>query len=403
MKIKRATPELIFVLYIFGFATIRPILLLFKAFSSVIIAAYIAVILLISLFNDHVFEEKCFIKWAIVSVLFEILLYFGRREISATYMVNFFMYGIVALFLLINVNNYQRVIHWVVKFSCVNGAVLILDPFFSYQLNGGYMPYGFNMLMLSFTGLLFGYFYYKNRLFLVPMIIELIMISFYGNKGAAIAAFFLLFVAMILSGSDVKKLFYSLIACLGILSWRSILLLIIDVAQIFGVTSYSIKTLKIMLSDKSDIVFSARTNIWEKAINWILEKPILGHRVGEFEAATDVYAHNIFLDISLSFGLVGLIIFLILLLHSIYKMRRNPCKEYKLFQLCCLLCWLIPMQISLTLWNVSLFWVYWGLYLYDNKYKRQKIKSISIDKQYAFSSQKNRKVGTAEAVRKPNN
>ena len=54
-----------------------------------------------------------------------------------------------------------------------------------------------------------------------------------------------------------------------------------------------------MLSDKSDIVFSARTNIWEKAINWILEEPILGHRVGEFEAATDVYAHNIFLDISL--------------------------------------------------------------------------------------------------------
>ena len=123
--------------------------------------------------------------------------------------------------------------------------------------------------------LLFGYFYYKNRLFLVPMIIELIMISFYGNKGAAIAAFFLLFVAMILSGSDLKKLFYSLIACLGILSWRSILLLIIDVAQIFGVTSYSIKTLKTMLSDKSDIIFSARTNIWEKAINWILEKPVI--------------------------------------------------------------------------------------------------------------------------------
>ena len=377
MKIKKATPEFLFVFYVFGFATLRPILFLLRTYSSAIIAFFIAGTALSYLLYSHVFERGCFIKWVVVSALFEIFLYFGQREASTTYMVNYFMYGVVALFLLMNVKDYQRVIYWVVRFSCVNGALLILDPFFEYQFNGGYMPYGFNMLVFSFTGLLFGYFYYRNRNFLVPIVIELLMISFFGNKGACIAALCLLLGAMILSGSKVKRVFYSVVAGLGILGWRTILLLIIDVAQYFGVTSYSIKTMKMMLSSNADIIFSARTNIWDEAIIWILKKPVFGHRVGAFEAVTEVYAHNIFLDIAIAFGFVGLIIFVILLLHSVYQMYRNPCKEYKLFQLCCFFCWIIPMQISLTLWNVIWFWVYWGMYLFDGQYKRQKIKSMA--------------------------
>ena len=379
MKKKIVTPEFIFIFYVFGFAMLRPILFLFRARSSVIIVSFIAVVLLFSLLNGHVFEKRCFVKWVIISVFFEVLLYFSPPEVSATYMVNYFMYGIMALFLLINVNDYQRILHWIVRFSCINGVLLILDPFFSYQFNGGYMEYGFNLLMFSFTGLLLGYFYYRNRHFFVPIVIELIMISFYGNKGACVTAIFLFLGGMFLSGSNVKRFIYSVFACLGILSWRTILLWIIDLAKYFGVSSYSITTMKIMLSDKADIVFSARTNIWETAQMWISEKPFLGYGIGVFEATTNGYAHNIFYDITLSFGFIGLIIFIILLLHSVYKIYYNPCKEYKLFQLCCLFCWLIPMQFSLTLWNVTIFWVYWGLYFYDNKYKRWKIESISSD------------------------
>lgn len=233
--------------------------------------------------------------------------------------------------------------------------------------------------MYSFTGLLFGYFYYRKRPFLVPIVIELIMISFYGNKGACITAILLFLGGMILYSRNVKKIIYSIIACVGILSWRTILLWIIDLAKYFGVSSYSVSTMKIMLSDKSNIVFSARTNIWKTAQMWILESPFLGHGIGAFEVANNGYAHNIFYDITLSFGFIGLTFFIIMIFHSIYKMYYNPCKEYKIFQVCCLLCWLIPMQFSLTLWNVTLFWVYWGLYFYDDKYKRWKIESISSD------------------------
>lgn len=376
MKIKKATPEFLFVFYIFGFATLRPILFLFKSYSTLIIAAFMAVAVLASLIYSHTFGKRCFIKWLAISTFFEIVLFFGHREVSVTYMVNFFMYGVVALFLLINVSNYQRVLHWIVRFSCINGALLIFDPFFGYQFNGDYMSYGFNMLMFSFAGLLIAYFYYRKRYFFVPIVIELAMILFYGNKGAGITAAILLLFAMFLSGSKVRRLIYGAVGCLGALSWRTVLLWAIDAAQYFGVTSYSVTTLKIMVSDNADFIFSSRTDIWKVAQMWIEKKPFFGYKVGAFESVVNFYAHNIFYDITLCFGLVGLVLFVILLLHSIYKMYYNPCREYKLFQLCCLCCWLLPMQISLTLWNVPLFWVYWGLYLFDDKYKREKIKTL---------------------------
>lgn len=58
MKKKIATPEFIFIFYVFGFAMLRPILFLFRAHSSVIIAFFIAVALLLFLFNSHVLEKK---------------------------------------------------------------------------------------------------------------------------------------------------------------------------------------------------------------------------------------------------------------------------------------------------------------------------------------------------------
>ena len=377
MRIKVASPEFVFVFYIFGFATLRPVLFLFRAYSTLIVAAFIIVAVAASLICSHVFGERCFIKWLVISAFFEMILFFGQREISVTYMVNFFMYGVVALFLLMNVCDYQRVLYWVVRFSCINGVLLILDPFFGYQFNGNYMSYGFNMLMFSFTGLLIARFYYRNRFFSVPIVIELAMILFYGNKGAGITAAILLLYAMFLSGSKVKRLIYCAVGCIGALSWRTVTLWVIDAAQYFGINSYSITTLKDMLSDNADIVFSVRTDIWEAAGMWISQKPVFGYRVGAFEAAIKLYAHNVFYDITLCFGFVGLAVFIVLLLHSVYKMYRNPYKEYKLFQLCCLCCWLLPMQISLTLWNVPLFWVYWGLYFFDDQYKRQKIQSIN--------------------------
>ena len=379
MKRKIITPEFTFVLYVFGFATLRPVLWLFRPWSSAIISIFMAANVFASLLECYMLEEGNFAKWITVSTLFGILLLFSPAKEAEKYIVNFFMYGCVSLFLLINVNDYKAVLEWVVKLSCVNGALLIFDPFFGYRFNGGYMEYGFNMLMFSFTGVLLGFFYLRKKKYFCPMIAELLMISFYGNKGACITAVILFLGGMYLSGNSITKMFFCIVVPLSMVGWKTIMQGVIDLAKYLNVSSYSITTIQMMISDKAEMVYSVRTSIWENALNWILRKPFLGYGIGVFEAETNGYAHNIFLDIALSFGCLGLLFFVVVFLHSIYKMCCNTCVEYKVLQACCLICGLVPMQFSLTFWNVSIFWVYWGLYLYDSRYRRLKIESISSD------------------------
>lgn len=103
-------------------------------------------------------------------------------------MVNFFMYGVLSGYFLLNVVDYDLVLYWVVRFSCINGVLLAVDPFIDYRMNGTYMTYGFNMLMYSFSGLWVGYFYNRDKRYLLPMMLEILLILIYGNKGAGITA-----------------------------------------------------------------------------------------------------------------------------------------------------------------------------------------------------------------------
>ena len=103
-------------------------------------------------------------------------------------MVNFFMYGVLSGYFLLNVVDYDLVLYWVVRFSCINGVLLAVDPFIDYRMNGTYMTYGFNMLMYSFSGLCVGYFYNRDKRYLLPMMLEILLILIYGNKGAGITA-----------------------------------------------------------------------------------------------------------------------------------------------------------------------------------------------------------------------
>lgn len=378
MNKKVITPEFIFIFYIFGFITLRPVLFLFQRYTSEIIACYIIGTVILSLVNKHTYKKNSLLKWIVVSALFEILLYISPNEITETYKSNFFMYGIVVLFLMLNVRDFKLVLNWIFRFSCLNGALIVLDPFFDFQFTGGYMEYGFNMFMFSFSGLLVGFYYMKKKYLFPFIIVELLMISFFGNKGACIAAILLFLSGMFFFGNDLKKFVLCIVTCFGLLNWRMILLWIIDLAKYFGVSSYSITTMQMMISDYSDVIFSARTDIWETASKWILQKPFFGYGVGVFEKVTHGYAHNIFFDVTLAFGLFGLAVFVLLLIYSVYRLYRNSNTAYKIVQGGCLLCWFVPMQISLTLWNVSLFWVYLGLCLYDVKHRKIHYKNHNI-------------------------
>lgn len=57
---QKKTPEFLFVFYLFGFAMLRPVLYLSRAFSNIVIVAFLLYTILVSLLNTHAFPKKYF-------------------------------------------------------------------------------------------------------------------------------------------------------------------------------------------------------------------------------------------------------------------------------------------------------------------------------------------------------
>ncbi|WP_176221710.1 O-antigen ligase [Fibrobacter sp. UWB13] len=305
--------------------------------------------------------------WLLLSLFFgSQLVYatlFKGYETSYQYSLNFIIFGFVPLYFLLNVNNFKLLIYCAFIISCVNGLVLLLDPLNDYCLSGNYMGYGFDLLMFSFSGLLFGFYALRKKILLAPIIIELSFIVIYGNKGAALGALAMLLVMFFFQIKSISKLILSLVIFLILANWKLLLSAIVSQLMKFNLPTYSLLTLQLLVLDESDQVYSARTNIWNVAIEWIERNPFWGNGICTFDEFNNGYVHNVFLEITLAYGYMGLIVFVGLLVHSIFLLVKMNDPYKRFFQLILLVGWLVPMQFSLTIWNVSLFWIYIGIYL----------------------------------------
>ena len=86
--------------------------------------------------------------------------------------------------------------------------------------------------------------------------------------------------------------------------------------------------------------------------------------IGGFEVIYSNYAHNFFLDILITHGiLIGSVIFLVIAAFII-KTFRCKYKEKFIFSLVILLLWILPMIFSFTYWKVIYFWLFLIISIY---------------------------------------
>ena len=367
--LKKISAELLFVIYIFSFILLRPVFyytdinstLLLIASSAVIIVLYLCKMQSLNVNRALTLLAVC-LGWLCIIGVQKLV---NPNSLLNQYIEYFFIYTAIPLFLLLNVRCFDKVLLYYYRISILIGVLFVLDPLFEYRFAGDYMQYGFNLMMFSYAGLLIGLDYFNKKILWLPIIFELFCIAFWGNKGAFVAsAVLLVFVWFKRIKQKITQLFLFVCGIIGAFFYDRILLILINFAESLGIQSYSITTFKIMISSNANLVYDSRLDIWREAIVYIKESPILGHGIATFEAATGGYPHNIFLDIALTFGLFGLLFFLCILVHSIIKLCQTKNRELKIFQSICLLCWIVPLQFSLTFWSTILFWVYWGIYLY---------------------------------------
>ncbi|MGV3073735.1 O-antigen ligase family protein [Clostridium baratii] len=233
------------------------------------------------------------------------------------------------------------------------------------------MDFGLNAMLPIFIGL---YLYRKilkvNRfvLFEVVSFVELLV---FANKGAIISAIFLIFLINIINFKFTAKSFFKyatliIISIFIIINIENILKDISYILQKNNMSSYSINTMLAYFEDGNNISLNSRVGLWDSAFNMFKKNPILGNGVGSFKELYDIYTHNIFLDVLVFYGIIGLIILIILLINSLLKIKKSS-YYFKITFIIFFVLWCPTLLVSSSFYSNYGFWIFIGMGLKNRK------------------------------------
>lgn len=374
-SIKEISYEMLFVLCYFMNKLLKPILLMFSGNSTYVLIIAVLVLCVFFFLKQGTQLSRKLIRTLLflagVCMLFVIDFFIRSNSYVGTYFSSYIILGAVPLFFLSRVCDYKKALYYWSRVAVIVGVMFFLDPLFQYQWSGGYMPFGFEIMLPAFTGALLLYMYFKeNYLWIaIGFFIELFIC---GNKGTLFTVIVIIIVATIFLNRKVIFSFkrFSVVLGAGIsiyLIREPIIELMIQMASKLALNSYSLRTLKTMLGENANAIYDVRLDIWSIVLSKIEESPLVGHGIGYFTSFYGTHAHNFFLDIGVTFGGIGLVAIIILLFICVRKVIKLKDKDQKIFFGMFLCMWVVPLMMSLTFWQYTPFWCFLGLLFLDKK------------------------------------
>lgn len=373
-KILKNRTEFFLSLYLVLFSLLRCLTVSYKENSTKILAIATTILILIWITTDIIYERKLLINCK--AIFFVISIYFiicmdiliRNNSLKMNYIYNFTIYGAIPIILVSRVKDYDKLLLYYSILTVLNGFLYLYDPINSYKFTGDYMGFGFNQMLPAFAGSLILHGVFKKKCSIIFMAVFFAEMLIFANKGATICALFMILIYYIfLNRNNITKykktIILLIIFLIVILNLDKIIAILIKMIRNFNISTYSLNTFLKMMEGNGEAIYSSRISIWKDAIYLFVQKPLLGYGFGYFELIYNGYTHNLFLDIAVSSGLVGLTLFFVVLIYSVIKMIKT--KEYnkKVFLVIMMTISFVPLMISLSYWTVISFWVYWGIIL----------------------------------------
>ncbi len=357
-------PEITAAIYMHLFILLKPLLIKYSYKSTFILFAVTVGLLAVDLiFGNYVIRIKLIKKVSVlicgVTLVFIADFLTRKNEYTWEYFYYFLIYGVVFAAFLINVNNIKKLLYFWLIFAFSDGVIIFLDPFLNYRITGDYMGFG-SAIVFPYAASCILFFFFRKKLFALPMSLFLIETIIFANRGATFVAISLLIFSIIFTTKDKKKriiriiliiLFSIIILC----CLKSILNIFYNISKTIGLGSYSLRGFNEMLENlgKSD---SGRFDIWKNAVNEIKFNFVFGLGIGGFSAKYNNYPHNLFLDILVTHGLIfggSLIVFLFIQIKKIFNSEN---KYYFILSLTLCLTAFVQLMTSYTYWTNATFW-----------------------------------------------
>jgi len=366
-------------LYVFQFGFLQPIALLFN--SEWTLEVFTFGLLVLGFINNG-FKIKRYVIYTLIAVsvvfLFNIFIYRENLAIILLLYREFATKGLSALFLGSLDIEGKELYEAFMKIAVLNFILIAWVPFAGYLDVIGYMAYGYVMVP-SVIMFFYAALNQKNdkllwaRLWLISLILTIV----YGSRGTIIV-FVLLGVQLLIFSerfSKLQKLLISSSAIVtsGIFYKSNMFKNILDYIYIeIGIKTISITKLRMIFYAGMGEASSRRDEIYAYVWESIKQSPIIGNGIGHSQLNIGFAAHNIFLQIVLELGLLGLLIWISIWIHSFKKYKKiNQTDDMKLFLVVNLLIALVAgrLLVSSDMWLNPMFWLVLSI-LFNFRYKQ---------------------------------
>lgn len=365
--------EWLFVIYIYIFSLLKPIIT-GNDYSTAILLMATAIIVTIYFFYEHYSTEiisNTDIFIIIVSIIGMLIILdwlVRNNDYQLNILYNFIINAVIPLFLLKNVKNYNCVLKAFGILAIITGVLYLPDPMYSYKWSGEYMTFGFMVMLPAFCGAIILFLRFKSKFSGVISVIFFLELVMFANKSSILCGGIFFIIAYITSGKStnsklVKIIIIAVTTIIAFFLKENLFNIAAKMLIKTGATSYSLTTINFLLKGNINEIIRPRLLLWEKAVQVYKNHVLLGSGIGYLES-TMGYAHNVALDILASGGIVMGCVVGIIFIKSIKKLFQINNRDRQFFAITMLIFWIIPLQFSLSFWNMSFFWIYWGTCFY---------------------------------------
>lgn len=239
------------------------------------------------------------------------------------------------------------------KLAFLNILINFINPF---TTNYEYMRFGYGMVLTPIFVFIKHVYFSNGKSFFIKLLnifvilISCIEIIVYGARGASLILlfFFLMVVFWLNKKYGLLKFVFFTLMIIFYYNINFILNLLNKLTNSIGVNSYALYKFKLQLDEGVIIASSGRNLLYEESIKKISDKLFFGNSI---QTNTDLYVHNIFLQILQDLGIFALISLLLFLFILLLKIRsENYSKEDKL---------VIVVFLSLAMGRLIISSIYW--------------------------------------------
>jgi len=305
------------------------------------IVEYVLILFSIIAFRDKVKNRYNIFAFFACSAVFLLSIALAYNDTAVTYLKEFMIFALPLLLIFIFEIDYSKLLRVLYRYMIIGVMLYILNIIMRTSFSRDYMTFGYGGIFCSLFIFVFGV-VKRKKISTVAGFLCSLLFTVYGPRGGIIVIVVSIILLFLLSQRINKrgKIVVIVLALISLLSFDKLISAPLDFINAnFDSNLYAVKQLNNMKNmDSIKEILSGRYSIFENAISEIRNNSLFGMGIGSFHDRYGYFAHNIFLDVYSTFGIIfGSFYFILLarLISAVIKICKNE-SSVKIFIIFCL-------------------------------------------------------------------